>query len=251
MSEPDSSGSGAARSNTSANIALATPITFEALTAAAHHRERVHSRRHARSAGLDEHAALEATLTQIAAAEGLRDLPHLLASRAAAQCAEQTKRAAKKQHKATLIARKKADGAPAPDAWLAWFDGSAHPNPGTIGIGGLITGPAGQTIEISERAGYGNSSEAEYLALIAVLEAGVALQPAHLVIHGDSQVVINDVLQLAAAGAKGLHSLRARAIELMAGIAHIELRWIPRHKNGAADKLSQHHASDRATGEAN
>jgi ribonuclease HI len=216
-----------------------TLTAFDALIAAAHHSERVLSRRLARSAGLDEHAALTATLTTIATAQGLRDLPHLLALRAEARLAEQIRRAANAQHKGANRALKKARQAPEAGAWLAWFDGSAHPNPGQIGIGALITGPAGQLFEISRRAGYGNSSEAEYLALIALLEASVALQPASLVIHGDSLVVINDVRQLSAVGAKGLHSLRARAVELMARIAHVELRWIPRHKNGAADKLSQ------------
>ena len=81
----------------------------------------------------------------------------------------------------------------AAEAWLAWFDGSALPNPGRIGIGALLRGPQGQVVEISRRAGEGSSSEAEYLALIALLEAALLHQPAQLTVHGDSQVVIDDL----------------------------------------------------------
>ncbi|MFT5644850.1 MAG: ribonuclease HI [Janthinobacterium sp.] len=225
-----------------AELSITEPaITEDALIAAAYNTERVASRRLARSAGLSPHAALKATLEKIAAAQGWPDLPGLLLARAQAQRATEARLAAKVQQQAANLALKKSRNAPAPQAWLAWFDGSAHPNPGKIGIGGLIIGPAGQRIAISESAGYGNSSEAEYLALIAVLEALVLLQPAQLVIYGDSLVIIDDVNRPMAegAGAKGLHGLRTRTAALMAQLIHVQLRWIPRQKNAAADRLSQ------------
>jgi ribonuclease HI len=66
---------------------------------------------------------------------------------------------------------RKASLQPLATAWRGWFDGSAHPNPGQIGIGALLCGPDGQRVEISRRAGHGSSSDAEYLALTALLEA--------------------------------------------------------------------------------
>ena len=132
----------------------------------------------------------------------------------------------------------------AAEAWLAWFDGSALPNPGRIGIGALLRGPQGQVVEISRRAGEGSSSEAEYLALIALLEAALLHQPAQLTVHGDSQVVIDDLKppRRGKTNAKGLEALRARALDLIAQLGGAEVvivRWVPRHRNPDADRLSQ------------
>jgi ribonuclease HI len=126
-----------------------------------------------------------------------------------------------------------------PAAWRAWFDGSAHPNPGRIGIGVLLAGPAGERVEISRRAGHGSSGDAEYLALIAALEKAVELGVAELLVVGDSQVVVHDVLLSPHAGAKSLEEHRARVVQLMAAMARVHLRWVPRHRNGDADRLSQ------------
>ncbi len=124
-------------------------------------------------------------------------------------------------------------------AWRAWFDGSAHPNPGRIGIGVLLAGPGGERVEISRRAGHGSSGDAEYLALIAALEKAVELGVPELLVYGDSQVVVQDVLLAPHAGAKGLEAHRARAAQLMAALALVHVRWVPRHRNGEADRLSQ------------
>lgn len=128
---------------------------------------------------------------------------------------------------------------PTPAQWRGWFDGSATPNPGRIGIGALLLGPAGERVEISRQAGHGGSGDAEYLALIAVLEQAASLGVTELVVYGDSQVVVHDVLLTAGAGAKGLEHHRAAAAALIARMGDVALRWIPRHRNGAADALSQ------------
>lgn len=124
-------------------------------------------------------------------------------------------------------------------AWHAWFDGSAHPNPGRIGIGVLLSGPAGERIEISRRAGHGSSGDAEYLALIAALEKAVELGVPELLVYGDSQVVVQDVLLSPSAGAKALEEHRARVGHLLSALGQVNVRWVPRHKNGDADRLSQ------------
>lgn len=221
-------------------MASSEPLTeFNQLISAAYHPERVTGRRLARSAGISEHAALQATLENIAARHGFLHLRQLLLMRAQARQQAQDRLAAKAQHQHAALALKKNRQAPAATAWLAWFDGSAHPNPGKIGIGGLLIGPDGATVEICRCAGVGNSSVAEYRALIAVLEAGVQLQPAQLVVYGDSLVIIDDINQRAAKGALSLRGERARALSLIAQMTDVQLRWIPRHRNAAADRLSQ------------
>lgn len=126
-----------------------------------------------------------------------------------------------------------------PGAWRGWFDGSAHPNPGKLGIGALLLGPNGERVEISEAAGHGDSSEAEYAALTALLQQAIRLQPAQLLLCGDSQVVINDVLGATKRPAKGLEAQRATVLALLAQLPDVTLRWVPRHRNGEADRLSQ------------
>ncbi|WP_338760806.1 ribonuclease HI family protein [Massilia sp. METH4] len=129
--------------------------------------------------------------------------------------------------------------AASPLLWRGWFDGSATPNPGRIGIGAVLVGPAGERIEISRRVGVGSSGDAEYLALIALLEAAVAAGARELAAYGDSQVVVQDVLIEGMPGARGLESYRAQALGLMARLDSVAVRWLPRHRNGAADALSQ------------
>jgi ribonuclease HI len=146
----------------------------------------------------------------------------------------------KLQARRDLWAARRQDAA-GPLAWRGWFDGSAHPNPGKLGIGALLLGPQGERIEVSEALDYGNSSEAEYAALIAVLQAALALSPppVELLLYGDSQVVINDVLGSTPQGAKGLETQRATVVALLQQLNNVTLRWIPRHRNGEADRLSQ------------
>ena len=59
-------------------------------------------------------------------------------------------------------------------------------------------------------------------------------------IHGDSQVVIEDVLRDEASSAPALSTYAAQARGLIAQLADVRLQWIPRARNTAADALSQH-----------
>jgi ribonuclease HI len=216
-------------------------IEFEVLATAAYKGERVAARRLASRTRTSEADALHQVLTLAAGAQGLQ---HLLAEREQLRLRDEARRTARTEEKTQQQALRKARMQPDADAWRGWFDGSAHPNPGQIGIGALLCGPAGERIEISRRAGHGNSGEAEYLALTALLETAAQHCATGLVVYGDSQVVINDVNLSAQAvtagrGAKGLEAHRARTVELMAALGHVSLRWVPRHRNGDADRLSQ------------
>jgi ribonuclease HI len=219
------------------------------LLALAFHTEKVASRRLARQRGCSQEMALVMTLEAVAGATGLSQL---LDERGAQRAMLANKLAAGRQRKEDArIARQLLSQAPA-HAWQAWFDGSALPNPGRCGIGALLIGPDGRRFEISQDGGYGDSSEAEYRALIAVLELALPLQPALLLVYGDSQVVINDVIndvnidmkneadRVQQRSATRLQSYRHEVKILLQQLPNVQLRWIPRHKNGAADALSQH-----------
>ena len=52
-------------------------------------------------------------------------------------------------------------------------------------------------------------------------------------------MVINDVLGTTPVGAKGLEMHRATVVALLEQFNDVSLRWLPRHRNGEADRLSQ------------
>ncbi|WP_426104455.1 ribonuclease HI family protein [Massilia sp. TSP1-1-2] len=209
---------------------------FSDLCAIAFHGERVAARRLAARSGVTEAAALRITLEQAA---GLAGLAGLVAGRNALQTAAHARTVARREEKerANQTRAARHDGAATP--WRGWFDGSAHPNPGRCGIGALLLGPGGEKFVVSRAAGYGNSSEAEYLALIALLDAALAAGARALTIYGDSQVVIDDVARSDGGQSPALARLREQARTLIARLGAPALRWIPRHKNGEADALSQ------------
>ena len=154
--------------------------------------------------------------------------------------ARKARKEARMQARRAQLALKRQDHG-GPLSWRGWFDGSAHPNPGRLGIGALLLGPNGERIEVSEAAGYGSSSDAEYAALTALLRAALGIRPppVQLLLYGDSQVVINDVLGTTPQGAKGLETQRATVVALLEQFTDVSLRWLPRHRNGEADRLSQ------------
>ena len=208
-------------------------IDLDTLRAAAFKTELAASRRLMERAGLSELDALQQTLTHSA---GLAGLAQLLAERQAQRLhAEQ--QAAKRL--ASAAAGQHRGAAPSHGGWRAWFDGSARPNPGRCGLGAVLESPDGQRIELSLDGGYGNSSEAEYRALIAVLRAALDHGATDLVVLGDSQVVVDDVNGPECASAPILQALRSQALSLLARLPQAQVRWIPRHKNSQADALSQ------------
>jgi len=206
-------------------------IDLSILRAAAFKTELASSRRLMQRAGIDELDALRRILTLSA---GLAGLEHLLATRTAARLHAQ-EQAARRLASA-------AHGRRAPStahAWQAWFDGSARPNPGRCGLGALLLAPDGRRIELAQDGGHGNSSEAEYRALIALLRAALAHGALDIAIHGDSRVVVNDINGPDVASAPALRGYRAEALDLLARLPQASVRWIPRHKNIEADALSQ------------
>lgn len=124
--------------------------------------------------------------------------------------------------------------------WNAWFDGATkNTNPGLRGIGGLLKGPAGERIEIAQEIGPGTNNQAEYAALMAVLNAAIEAKVERLVVHGDSQLVVRQVNGEWLINDKDLVHMCRTVLELKAQIPHVTLRWIPRTENTEADALSK------------
>lgn len=207
------------------------------LQAAAFKAELAASRRLIERLGIDAAEALRRTLASKAGAAGLE---RLLAERAALRLHAEHQAA---RRTASAAASRLRAATPVPFAWRAWFDGSARPNPGRCGLGGVLEGPGGLRVELALHGGHGNSSEAEYRALIAVLRAALEHGADGMLVAGDSQVVVDDVNGPDCAAAPALRAYRIQARDLLARLPRTTLRWIPRHKNLAADALSQRAAA--------
>ena len=124
--------------------------------------------------------------------------------------------------------------------WNAWFDGATkNTNPGIRGIGGILKGPSGEIIEISEEVGEGTNNEAEYMALMAVLDAAIEAKVDHLVVHGDSQLVVNQVNEAWLIKSRELALLCKTVLTLKAQIPVVKVLWVPRTENTEADTLSK------------
>lgn len=129
---------------------------------------------------------------------------------------------------------------PDPFEWHIWFDGSASPNPGRIGLGVLAVGPDGQRKEysgIAARSGCNN--EAELLALGKALEMARESGARRVLLQGDSDFVVRHVNGLDTTEAIRLREIVLRTRDLMTGFAECRLKWIPRHRNRDADRLSR------------
>lgn len=205
------------------------------LLTCASRREQVQARRLAARDHLTADVALTRILLSVAGDAGLHAL---YATRTALTLAIATRRALRQ---AVSLARYRARQAgPVTDllAWHAWFDGSATPNPGRIGLGAVLQAPDGTQTAISRDAGMGDSSMAEYLALIAVLECALSHQVTHLVVQGDSRVVIDDLQGKVPVRTLHLKPYRLQAVHLLGQFACSTLIWIPRARNAAADRLA-------------
>ena len=126
------------------------------------------------------------------------------------------------------------------ESWIAYFDGSAKPNPGERSIGWLIKDNNGKSYDTNHHTkGFGTNNEAEYLALLDLVihlaEGGFK----NVIIRGDSQLVVN---QLTAGWKINKDTLKELNRQIKIQLERLEnwkLEWVPRDKNSEADYLSQ------------
>ena len=124
--------------------------------------------------------------------------------------------------------------------WQIWFDGSACPNPGRLGLGAVLRGPAGQHIELSTTAhGTGCNNEAELLALEQALFLAGKAGATHLRVHGDSDFVVRHLTGAAHTDIAHLHAIIERLQVHLGRFVSARLEWVPRHRNPDADRLSR------------
>ena len=133
--------------------------------------------------------------------------------------------------------------------YIAWFDGSCGPvNPGgTATSGAIIKGKDG-TVLLEEGRMVGSGSEmssnvAEYAAIIRVFEYLVSRSPGHVIVHGDSSLVINQLNGKWAARNGLYYSAYLGARELLGHLRslgwQVDLLWIRRTQNEGCHAVSR------------
>ena len=124
--------------------------------------------------------------------------------------------------------------------YVGFFDGASAGNPGKMGIGFVIFNENKKpVIEGAEYIGVGTNNEAEYQAVISLLQFAVQHKIENLAVFGDSKLVIKQILGEWKVKAENLKPYVREAQKLTAQIPNIAMEWIPREQNTYADKLSK------------
>lgn len=119
-----------------------------------------------------------------------------------------------------------------------YFDGASRGNPGEAGAGAFLMNEKGETVwETSRYLGKKTNNEAEYSALLLLLEAAARRGFRRLKVYGDSKLVVCQVSRQWKINLPHLRAMAQEAWRLMEGM-DVELEWIPRERNKQADALS-------------
>lgn len=121
---------------------------------------------------------------------------------------------------------------------IAYFDGASRGNPGESGAGACIIDDDGTTAWEECRAlGRGTNNEAEYHALIMLLEEISRRGLKNVTVRGDSRLVVSQVKEEWKVREERLRILADRARSLVRESGAV-LEWVPREQNTLADVLS-------------
>lgn len=217
-------------------------FTCQQLIAIATRKEYAQSRQLAKLQKSHIEKSLLMLLEQSAKHAGLQDISQLAEQRSDAKNTDNARKLARRaekqeQRKRQLSAQRSMQKTT--NTWLAWFDGSALPNPGKCQTACVLTSPDGHSFEHVRNFEYGDSCDAEYCGLLLALELAQQHQVQHLIVHGDSQVVIDDFNLRKASKLVRMLEYRQQAQLLAESFEQLQVRWVPRHKNQTADALTQ------------
>ncbi len=123
-------------------------------------------------------------------------------------------------------------------ACKGYFDGASRGNPGPAGAGRGSRGRTGTCLwEAARPLGMRTNNEAEYEALLLLLEEAVRRDLKELLVLGDSRLVICQMQGIWKIREERLRELADRARRLVKGRL-VRYEWVPRERNARADRLS-------------
>ena len=118
------------------------------------------------------------------------------------------------------------------------FDGGGQ-SPGPVTAACTVELSDGSFDEDVERFDQGTHNTAEWHALILGLRMALAHGARHVVVYGDSMLVVKQVNREWKTKDAALRSLRTQAEELLALFESSRVEWIPRKENRRTDKLGR------------
>ena len=124
------------------------------------------------------------------------------------------------------------------DRHRLYTDGGARGNPGPAGIGAVLQSPDGDLIEeLSEGIGWATNNVAEYKGLIEGLRMAKRHDVAHIHVHMDSLLVVQQMKGIYKVKHAGLKPLYAEARQEVARFDSVRFEAIRRELNSHADRL--------------
>ena len=130
-------------------------------------------------------------------------------------------------------------------------DGGSRGNPGPAGYGAVVRDPVGGEVLAERAAGIGRATNnvAEYGGLIAGLTAAVELAPSAVEVRLDSKLLVEQMSGRWKVKHPDLQPLHAEASALVRRLPDVRFTWIPRERNGAADRLANEAMDAAARGQ--
>jgi ribonuclease HI len=126
----------------------------------------------------------------------------------------------------------------------AYFDGASRGNPGPSAIGWVLVGDDGIVAEGGEVIGRATNNQAEYAALIRVLEVAADYGFEEVRLRGDSELIVKQVRGEWNANDPELRERRVRVRELLMDFDEWSIDHVPREANERADDLANEALDD-------
>ncbi len=119
-----------------------------------------------------------------------------------------------------------------------YTDGASRNNPGEAGAGVFILKDDTPAERLARYLGRTTNNIAEYTAAIMGLEYAVKFGATSVKLFADSELLVKQLNGQYKVKNEGLKPLHAKARELIAKIASVEVQYIPRERNREADALA-------------
>ncbi|WP_135302303.1 ribonuclease HI [Haloarcula amylovorans] len=120
----------------------------------------------------------------------------------------------------------------------AYFDGASRGNPGPAAVGYVLVDDSGIVAEGGETIGRATNNQAEYAALVKVLEVATDYDFDEIHVRGDSELIVKQVRGEWNTNDPDLREQRVRVRELLMGFDDWQIEHVPREINGRADDLA-------------
>jgi ribonuclease HI len=125
-----------------------------------------------------------------------------------------------------------------------YFDGGSRGNPGPAAVGWVVVTSDGIVAEGGERIGNATNNQAEYEALLRVLEVAVDYGYDEVEIRGDSELIVKQVRGEYNANDPTLREKRVSVRELLSNFDSWTISHVPREINERADELANEALDD-------